>query len=316
MVMRPTISLCLTLAVCGPASVLVSAQDPEIPGRSSSRGPTPLTVQQQEALYDRLIARYMDRFTRVYSLTAEQTELVRSHLDELKASQVEYADALQKELNELQGELRTLRDRAREQGDTDRDRMREVYMRMREVREKSPLTSWTNVVAEIETLLPPDQVSEARAREKAAPVPSQDGRTTRRNPDEPGGRPAAAGDLWDRYAAEFKRRYELDEPQIAAVDSAVRELKGRREANRQAYVDAGAAADRETRRQKYLEFLAANEALFRQLRTTLDTIPTVAQKNKGGAMPAAMTQPATPYWWRQREAPASAPAAASTRPGV
>ena len=162
MMMKKTGTFCLILAICWLAGPGALAQRPERGGRRW-RGPDPfqMTDEDREAMYDRMVGHYQERFVRDYELTDEQGKKVKARLAALKALHRAYAEPLREEFTQMGRELHNLFSQRRAGGDADRERMREIMERMREMREGSPLMNWETVTRQVESLLPAEQVEQA-----------------------------------------------------------------------------------------------------------------------------------------------------------
>jgi hypothetical protein len=131
-------------------------------GRDRGR-PTMDRPEDREQFYNRMIDQYMERLTRTYELNDQQQTEVRSHLEQLREQQRASAEQRRPEFESIREEFRTMR----ESGQFDRDRARELGERMRSAMQQSPLMNRDQVVAEVEKLLPPEQVQRGRAQRES-----------------------------------------------------------------------------------------------------------------------------------------------------
>lgn len=265
------------------------------PGPGPGRGPWPapweMTPEQREEMYNREIEHRLRHFTEDYDLTAEQQEVVRAKLEELKVAQAKLAEPRLKEFESLHREMRQMWEQHREGQPVDEERMGQIRERMRELWRDSPLTNPDRAAEAIEPLLPEEQVSKGRQRraEREAQIQrwreSWDQRGDRRGPrgrDEDGReRGPFGGDRWDRFVEDFTRRYQLDAAQQATAQSILRELKQQRDTYRELHRGEFDALrqmeDRQARGEAYRKLNEPIDQLFQQLETRMSKIPTSAQ---------------------------------------
>lgn len=115
---------------------------------------------------------------------------------------------------------------------------------------------------------------------------------------------------WERYVRDFIRRYRLDSSQRASAESVLREALRDRAAyeqgKREDFTAAQSIADPSLRQQQVAFLNQPVESMYHQLRTKLEQLPTLAQRQAVGEfLPSVITtQPAS----------TSQPAVASTQP--
>ncbi len=244
------------------------------------------SAEDQGELYNRMVDRYAEQFTRQYELNETQQLQVKGRLQALKVQQEGYSAPFRDEMRKLGEEAREIR-RARESGQpVDDARSRQIWQRFSEIRRGSPLMDFSKVTSEVESMLPAEQVEKGRARAQ------NEGRGFQRR----GGQ-----DAWRRYLERFADRFKLDAAQRATAESVFRTQNEQRERYRQAHKAEFAALDqiqeRDERFKKQQELNQPVQTLFAELRSKLDQIPTAAQKAAAPPEPErrrsrAQTQPA------------------------
>lgn len=233
----------------------------------------------------------MGMMTRSYELTEDQQKNVRAELE--KAAQ-EYRKAMGPEQLEAMEKLRTemrefWRSRVRDGDDAGRDRWRtltddpkftEIRERMRQMREDSPF-DWQANIERVEKLLPKEQVEAGRKRREermsgwAGGARNFQGR--RRAWQQP-----ADEDAWGDYVSNFIARYNLDAAQAASASAVLKDVKERAARLRITQKDprekARALSDFRKRRRQLGALDEPIEALFSELKSRLDRIPTERQR--------------------------------------
>lgn len=144
---------------------------------------------------------------------------------------------------------------------------------------------------------PPATERRRRRAERAARNRRASGEAEADEP-EPADQIVAELDAWDAYVKQFARLYELDEGQLGAARSCLRELKARAIDHRnlkrveiarlEARIARGDAADAELAdiKQQLVALYGPIDKMFEELQTRLNAIPTVEQR----ARVAAATQ--------------------------
>ncbi|HPD29189.1 MAG TPA: hypothetical protein PLL20_04285 [Phycisphaerae bacterium] len=151
------------------------------PGRPDRRGPRTFTPEDRERFYNEMVNRYMERLSDTYELSDDQQTQVRSRLEELRSQQRTYSEQHQKEFDDIRTQMEQLRESGAGFGSP---QARELFQKMETLREQSPLMNRDTVTAEVEKLLPPEQVEKGRARREAE------------------------RQEWDRRREEMRRRWE------------------------------------------------------------------------------------------------------------
>jgi len=301
--MNRMIAFSLILAVCWLAGADAFGQRFGGRGRWQGRRPSEMTDADREAMYDRMVEHYLERFAGDYELTDDQSLMVEARLEKLKAAHKAYVEPLREEFTQTGRELREMFHKRWAGEEVDRERMEGLMRRMREMREGSPLMNRDVVTQEVEAMLPTEQVERGRKRaqkrrddmrrrwEERRGRRGEGRRGDRDGRGERGDRMFSSSrrDRWDRYCDEFKRRYGLDAGQVATADSILREVKEQRDQYMETYqVDFDALRsieDRDQRFAAYRELSAPTDALFDHLCERLDRVPTRLQKEAGGSMP-------------------------------
>jgi hypothetical protein len=282
-----------------------------------------MTPEQRREMYDRMAERQLERVTEYYNLSDEQQQQVKARLDELKTEQEAFAAPRREQFRKLREEMYNAYRQRRDGQPVDEARMDQIRDQMREMWQGSPLMNPDNSIAEIEKLLPADQVEEGRQRREAARAEMEQRMREwrqRRGDRGPFGRDRdggpggffGGGDPWDRYVNGFIRRYQLDEGQQASAQSVLQELKTRRDSYRETHAAEFEALrdmeDRDARRESYQKLNEPLDSLFDQLQERLAKIPTRTQMLLAEAS-APTSRPAG-------EGPTSRPADDGSRFGV
>lgn len=133
-------------------------------GRGGPPGPPNFTPEDRERFYNEAVDRYMERMTERYELNDQQKTQVRSRLDEIKVQQKAYSEQHQKDFEAIRTEMQ----QQRENGvDFRSEEHRALHDRMRTLFEQAPLMNRDSVTAQVEELLPAEQVQKGRARHEA-----------------------------------------------------------------------------------------------------------------------------------------------------
>ncbi|MGQ9649535.1 MAG: hypothetical protein ACUVXJ_05465 [Phycisphaerae bacterium] len=151
------------------------------PGRGDRRGPRTFTPEDRERFYNEMVNRYVERLSDTYELSDDQQTQVRSRLEELRGKQRTYFEQHQKEFDDIRTQMEQLRESGAGFGSP---QARELFQKMEALREQSPLMNRDTVTAEVEKLLPSEQVEKGRARREAE------------------------RQEWDRRREEMRRRWE------------------------------------------------------------------------------------------------------------
>jgi hypothetical protein len=139
------------------------------PGRGSRQGgrnrggPRMSTPEDRERFYDQMVNRYMESMTSDYGLNDQQQAQAKARLEELKTQQKAFSDSRRQEMDSLREQMRALRDSGGTNGGFDSPQGRELGQRMRDLFQGAPLMNSDGVRAEVEKLLPPEQVAKGRA---------------------------------------------------------------------------------------------------------------------------------------------------------
>jgi hypothetical protein len=239
-------------------------------GRGAAEGRFMPTREQLDGIYQRMTERYLERFEEVYQLNDEQREKVSQRLDRLREQQSRMSPRYREEAIELLRERRELYQEQQAGNAVDEQRLSEVAEQLQTLRRRSPLFNFEEVIDEVESLLPPEQVELGREFRERWQNPWQERFSM------------AQADGWDRYVERFARTYQLDASQRSAAESLARDFKEQREAfrdaNRARIEAVQQVEDRQERQQQLRELNAPIEGLFAQLRERLMQIPTSAQK--------------------------------------
>lgn len=249
----------------------------------------------RERLYSRNVERYARELAEAYELTDAQKEQVNARLAELKAEQVAYSQRIREEMGEATRELGDLW-RRRQAGDSvDEQRIEQLAGRTRELWEASPLLNSRHVAAEVEKLLPADQVTRGRAKWEVVRQErirmAMDGMSLRGR-----GRPDADEplDAWERFVETFCSEFGLDEAQRAAAMSVLRDVKARRDQYRRRHADDFESLqqieDFVLQAERRRQLMQPIDVLEEELRSRLDRIPTSSQID--AVRQRAATQPA------------------------
>lgn len=302
-------SLALTLAMLWPALPAV-AQDSL--GRRSERPDASATEQDRQQRPGRWRERMREMqdatpekrqslrldwqvgmMTRSYDLTEAQQKTVRAELE--KAAQ-EYRKAMgpQKleEMDKLRTEIRQFwRGRVRDGEEAGRDRWRsladdpkfvEMRERMSQLQENSPF-DWRANIERIEKLLPKEQAEKGRKRREERMSGWAGGARDFQGRRQAWQRPTDEN-AWGDYVAQFIARYNLDAAQASAASSVLKDVKERaarlRRTRKDSREKAQALEDFRERRRQLGTLDAPIEALFSELKSRLDRIPTERQRRR------------------------------------
>ena len=266
------------------------------------------TPQDREKFYGHVMDRYMDRLTKAYRLDEQQQAQVRSQLERLKAEQESYATPLRPQFEAAVREWQTLRSQRKAGQQIDAQRYEELRTQMRQMWQQSPLLNPTHVVSSVEQILPPEQVRRGRKHrdemlgelsrgrdERSHSRREGEGRRERADSDAQAAEPPSV-DRWRQYVTDFSRKYQLDDSQRSTADSLLRSAIEQRDAyekSREAdYAAAAALKDPVERAQRLKSLNEPTRSYFEQLKTGLERIPTMAQR-EAVESPAAQSQPAS-----------------------
>ncbi len=229
--------------------------------------------------------------TRSYELTEVQQKTVRAELE--KAAE-EYREAMGpdriKEMDTLRTEIREFwRGRVRDGENVGRDRWRSLaddpkFAKMRErmsqLQSDSPF-DWRANIERVEKLLPKEQAEAGRKRrEERMSGWAGGGRNFQeRRRDR---QRSADVDAWGDYVSNFIARYSLDAAQASSASSVLKDVKQRATRLRTTQKDlrekAQALDDSRERRQQLGNLDEPIRALFSELKSRLDRIPTERQR--------------------------------------
>ncbi len=277
------------------------------PGGPGNFNPTP---EQRERFYGEMVDRYMERLTDTYDLSPVQQMQVRQRLEQFKAQDNASAEQRRQKREQLwqqiQPQVEKLRERREAGEEVDRDEWRKAFEPMREVMPK--LMDREVVVGDVEKLLPAAQVARGRERYEQEREERErewrDRRERDRGRDRDGGRDDRGDrrdrdrdrdrgdrgrrsegdwrDSWERYTDNFCRRYQLDASQQTSAQSILRDALDRRkqyeESHQADYAALQQIQDRDQRRQQSDTLNAPVAALFEELKTKLNQLPTSAQR--------------------------------------
>jgi hypothetical protein len=280
------------------------------PGGWGSRGPRNFTPEQREQFYNEMVDRYMERLTETYDLSPVQQMQVRQRLQQHKSKDSASAEQRAQKRQEAWEQFRKLRERREAGEEVSRDEWRAAGEQMRSA--MPSLMDRDTIVDDVEKLLPAAQVEQGRERreQERAEWRERRERDRDRDRDRDGDRDSDRGDRssrrdrdrgdrdrrseadwrdsWQRYTDNFCRRYQLDASQQATAQSILRDLLNRRkqyeDAHQAEYAALQQIQDRDQRRQQSDTLNAPVAALFEELKTKLNQLPTTAQR--------AATQPA------------------------
>ena len=306
---RLTCALGLTLVMLLPAWPVAAQDSPNRPGERPDSSSTEQDRQQRPGRW-RERMREMEgatpeerqslrldwqvgMMTRSYDLTEAQQKTVRAELE--KAAQ-EYRNSMGpeklKKMDKLRAEIRQFwRSRVRDGEEAGRDRWRsladdpkfvEMRERMSQMQENSPF-DWRANIDRVEKLLPKEQAEKGRKRRQermsgwaGGPRDFQGQRQAWQRPTDE--------NAWGDYVAEFIARYHLDAAQTSAASSVLKDVKERAARFRRTQKDsrekAQALDDFRERRRQLGTLDAPIEALFSELKSRLDRIPTERQRRR------------------------------------
>ncbi len=276
----------------------------QVQPRSVERSDIASEPEIRDRFYDRTAERYLKDFVDAYALTETQREQVAARLEQLKEEQKTYTQARERESAVLREEMRALSQARRTGEKIDEKRLRELSGKMRALYQDAPLLSPNRVAQEVEKLLPPEQVSQGRPRwettrqQRLNEWGDRLGESREREATVRGAR-----DLWPQYVDAFCREFNLDETQKATALSALRDVMQQRDkylTDHAPEIEAAARASAgEPRREQMAQALAPVNALFEELKTRLDRIPTSSQiesfRKRAATQPASQptSRPAT-----------------------
>lgn len=272
---------------------------------------------------DLLVRTHAKKARDEYELTPEQEKAVARRLEALRNENLAYWRKHQAELRDLSVPmLLSPEARTRDgQASADFERYRANMKRRGALMMQQPLPTQM-VTPEIERLLPPEQIEAARDRRRKreeqmrAAVLSEMGKRVKDTPARPTSRPHRTGFLaarpdaavsnWEYYVRAFIRMYDLDETQQETARSILREMQAQRDRYEADPKEEYAEARNLKGPQKRLQRLSAlNEpivTLFDELRTRLDHVPTITQREAAAGVD------------REAAAPTMRPAANAPRP--
>jgi len=169
--------------------------------------------------------------------------------------------------------------------------MVDLHRRVNQLTQENPF-DWSELADRIEDILPPEQAKRGRTRLAwkypltVSPVYGQsllsEAPANAGTDDKLNSRANGPVDAWDAYILAFKKRYQPSQAQQSAIESILKELRGRRtELARAAEIDIKSYKDGEfsetaKRRRELLQLDV--EELFQALRTRLDGLLTTAQR--------------------------------------
>ena len=231
--------------------------------------------------------------TRSYELTEDQQKTVRAELE--KAAQ-EYRKAMGpervEEMEKLRKEIREFwRGRVRGGENAGPDRWRsladdpkfaEMRERMSQLQADSPF-DWRANIDRIEKLLPKEQVAAGRKRREERMSGWAGGARDFQGRRRAWQRPADE-DAWSDFVSNFIARYNLDAAQASSASAVLKDVQERAARLRRTQKDsrekARALGDDRERRRQLGTLDEPIEALFSELKSRLDSIPTESQHRR------------------------------------
>jgi len=147
---------CLTTVLVG--ALLVG----DVQGRVQ---PDEASLKKFSKELDRTIDRYVRWLTRMYKLDDQQQQRVRHRLQELKQRHMQYGPEVAEQMRRLREEVRFYVEQARKGKRIDTEKVRDLQRRLVALVEKAPL-NWMNVIKEVESMLPKEQVEQGRKRRR------------------------------------------------------------------------------------------------------------------------------------------------------
>lgn len=300
-------ALGLTLAMLWPALPAAAQDSPSRRGERPDASSSELDRQQRPGRWRQRMRRMegatpqerqslrldwqVGMMTRSYALTEVQQKTVRAELE--KAAQ-EYREAMGperlKEMDKLRTEIREFwRGRVRDGEQAGRDRWRsladdpkfaEMRERMSQLREDSPF-DWRANIERIEKLLPKAQAEAGRKRREERMSGWAGGARDFQGRRRAWQRPADE-DAWGDYVSNFIARYSLDAAQASSASAILKDVKEGAARLRRTQKDprekARALDDFRERRRQLGTLDEPIEALFSELKSRLDRIPTERQR--------------------------------------
>ena len=270
---------------------------------TGSPSPGQYTEAELEAYAELDVRRHVVRLKKAYQLTPEQEKVVRQRLEEMKTAFQSYWKKNQPELKKLIEQRKLISaGRGYDTLDNQRDELRERYNRLIA---GHPLDS--NVVnAEIEELLPQDQVAAARERANIASAARLAQLQSPFDLDLATTRPAPIVQLrdlasnpfrsWRRYINLFINAYDLDDDQQAKAEAILDEFENRRDDYQESH-EAEFIALRDTRGlemrfRKGEELRAPIVKMYEEMLGRLQKIPTATQRQAADREADAAKMPA------------------------
>jgi hypothetical protein len=159
-------TLCLTLVVLLLAGLAYG--QPRPPQETRIANPGEVSAEKAKKLNDQLdrtIDQYITWLTQVYQMDPDQQKQVRNRLQDLKRDHLQYGKKAAAEILPLQQELKFYMEKARKGEPIDKEMVKDLQARLVGVIQQAPM-AYNNIIVQSEKLLPADQVTAGRERQK------------------------------------------------------------------------------------------------------------------------------------------------------